>query len=51
MGIQRARGRDLGTQIEVIEGLTGNETLVASPPDNLGSGQQVRTSAVTGGNK
>jgi RND family efflux transporter MFP subunit len=35
-------GRDFGTEIEVIEGLTGKEGIVANPPDSLVDGQTVR---------
>jgi RND family efflux transporter MFP subunit len=34
-------GRDLGTEVEVLYGLSGSEDLVNSPPDNLSEGQQV----------
>lgn len=35
-------GRDFGTQLEIVDGLKGEETLVSSPPDTLGNGHQVR---------
>lgn len=38
-------GRDLGREIEVIDGLQGNETLLQSPSDLLREGQPVRTQA------
>lgn len=41
-------GRDFGTRIEIIEGLTGTEMLVNSPPDTLGGGQQVRVAGAKG---
>jgi multidrug efflux pump subunit AcrA (membrane-fusion protein) len=34
-------GRDMGTQVEVISGLQGSESLVASPSDLLNEGQSV----------
>jgi multidrug efflux pump subunit AcrA (membrane-fusion protein) len=34
-------GRDMGTQVEVLNGLDGSESLVASPSDLLNEGQQV----------
>lgn len=34
-------GRDLGTEVEVMSGLSGSEELINNPPDNLGDGQQV----------
>lgn len=41
-------GRDLGTQIEIIDGLKGAETLVSVPSDTLTNGQQVRIAAPEG---
>ena len=35
-------GRDLGPQIEVLSGLTGNERIVSNPSDSLTEGQPVR---------
>jgi RND family efflux transporter MFP subunit len=34
-------GRDLGTEVEILSGLSGSEDLVNNPPDNLVDGQQV----------
>jgi len=34
-------GRDLGTEVEILSGLSGPEDLVNNPPDNLAEGQQV----------
>lgn len=34
-------GRDLGTEVEILSGLSGSEALVNNPPDNLAEGQQV----------
>lgn len=34
-------GRDYGTSVEVLSGLTGSERLVANPPDDLLDGEQV----------
>ncbi len=34
-------GRDLGTEVEVLAGLTGSEKVINNPPDNLTEGQQV----------
>ncbi|WP_213806427.1 efflux RND transporter periplasmic adaptor subunit [Granulicella sp. dw_53] len=36
-----AIGRDMGTQVEILDGLTGSESLVASPSDLLNEGQSV----------
>jgi RND family efflux transporter MFP subunit len=35
-------GRDFGTEIEVLSGLTANDVLVANPPDSITDGVQVR---------
>ncbi len=35
-------GRDFGTEVEIISGLTGNEQIIDSPPDSLVSGEKVR---------
>lgn len=37
-------GRDFGTEVEIISGLTGNETIIVNPLDSLLPGQQVRIS-------
>ena len=36
-------GRDFGSEVEVLTGLSGDEQLVVNPPDSIVSGQQVRT--------
>jgi RND family efflux transporter MFP subunit len=38
-------GRDFGNEVEVLAGLTGQETVITSPPDSLVSGEQVRIAA------
>jgi len=38
-------GRDFGTSVEVLGGLTGNEQVVINPPDALIAGQAVRVAA------
>jgi RND family efflux transporter MFP subunit len=35
-------GHDYGTEVEVVSGLTGNESVIVNPPDSIVSGQQVR---------
>ena len=35
-------GRDFGGEIEVLEGLTGSETLVTNPDDSLTEGEAVK---------
>lgn len=37
-------GRDFGTEVEIISGLTGNESIIVNPLDSLLPGQQVRMS-------
>jgi len=37
-------GRDFGTELEIVEGLKGDEKLVASPGDDLREGQEVAAS-------
>ncbi len=41
-------GRDFGTEVEIISGLTGNESIIVNPLDSLLPGQQVRISQNTG---
>ena len=36
------QGRDFGTEIEVLSGVTADDTLVANPPDSISDGAQVR---------
>jgi RND family efflux transporter MFP subunit len=44
-------GHDFGEQIEIVSGLTGDESLIVSPPDSIVSGQKVQVveTAATGG--
>jgi RND family efflux transporter MFP subunit len=35
-------GRDYGSEVEVTAGLTGNESIIANPPDSIVDGQQIR---------
>jgi RND family efflux transporter MFP subunit len=35
-------GRDFGTQVEVVSGITADDTIVVNPSDSLASGAQVR---------
>jgi RND family efflux transporter MFP subunit len=35
-------GRDFGSDVEVLVGLNGDESLIVNPPDSIVSGQQVR---------
>jgi RND family efflux transporter MFP subunit len=42
-------GRDLGTEVEVLSGLSGSEDLINNPPDNLVEGQQVKVLNFTAG--
>jgi len=38
-------GRDFGSDVEVLTGLNGDESLVVNPPDSIVSGQSVRLAA------
>jgi len=42
-------GRDYGTEVEIISGLTGNESIIMNPLDSLLPGQQVRVSQNSAG--
>jgi len=47
-------GRDFGTEIEVLAGLKGDESVVINPPDSLTNGEPVRvaqTQSPAGGNR
>jgi RND family efflux transporter MFP subunit len=35
-------GRDFGTEIEVLTGLTAEDNLIVNPPDSIGEGMEVR---------
>jgi RND family efflux transporter MFP subunit len=35
-------GRDFGAEVEVVSGLTGQESIIASPPDSIIDGEQVK---------
>jgi RND family efflux transporter MFP subunit len=35
-------GHDFGSEVEVVAGLTGNESIVVDPPDSIVSGEEVR---------
>jgi len=41
-------GHDFGSQVEVVAGLTGDESVVSNPPDSIESGEKVRV-AQSGG--
>jgi multidrug efflux pump subunit AcrA (membrane-fusion protein) len=43
-------GHDFGSEVEVVAGLNGDESIIANPPDSLVSGEEVRIakSAATG---
>ena len=38
-------GRDLGTEVEILAGLSGSEQVINNPPDNLSDAQQVNVIA------
>ncbi|HZO22566.1 MAG TPA: efflux RND transporter periplasmic adaptor subunit [Steroidobacteraceae bacterium] len=37
------QGRDFGTSVEVLSGLTANDEIIVNPPDSLSEGSTVRT--------
>ncbi len=41
-------GRDLGTEVEVLSGLTADDSVIVSPPDSLIAGEKVRVVATAG---
>jgi RND family efflux transporter MFP subunit len=42
-------GRNLGTQVEVLKGLTSSDRIVNSPPDSLANGDTVRVAGESSG--
>jgi RND family efflux transporter MFP subunit len=40
-------GHDFGTEVEVVSGLNGSESIIVNPPDSLVSGQQVRIASAS----
>jgi RND family efflux transporter MFP subunit len=38
-------GRDFGETVQVVDGLRGDEVVVANPPDSIADGQEVRVAA------
>jgi hypothetical protein len=47
-------GRDFGTEIEILAGLKGDESVVINPPDSLTQGEPVKvaqTQSATKGNR
>jgi RND family efflux transporter MFP subunit len=42
-------GRDYGSVIEVVAGLTGDESVIANPPDSIVSGEEVRVAQPSSG--
>ncbi|HXQ97822.1 MAG TPA: hypothetical protein VN774_05230, partial [Candidatus Limnocylindrales bacterium] len=40
-------GRDYGSTVEVLQGLTAADEIVNNPPDSMESGQQVRVKTKT----
>jgi RND family efflux transporter MFP subunit len=41
-------GRDFGTEVEVISGVTATDSVIVNPPDSLASGEMVRIAAPSG---
>jgi len=47
-------GRDFGTEMEILAGLKGDESVVINPPDSLTNGEPVRVAQAqpaAGGNR
>ena len=42
-------GRDFGTEMEVLSGLTDQDVVIVNPPDSITNGEEVRPVAQTGG--
>jgi multidrug efflux pump subunit AcrA (membrane-fusion protein) len=42
-------GRDYGAVVEVVAGLTGDESVIANPPDFIVSGQEIRVAQPSSG--
>ena len=42
-------GHDYGSEVEVVAGLTGDESIVVNPPDSLVSGEEVRIAQPSSG--
>jgi len=42
-------GRDYGAEIEVVAGLTGDESVITNPPDSIVSGAEVRVAQPSSG--
>jgi hypothetical protein len=43
-----AIGRDYGSSVEIVSGITGTDAVVVNPPDSLTAGQAVRVAAEAG---
>jgi hypothetical protein len=41
-------GRDFGTEVELLDGLRGDEELITNPMDSLQEGARVQVAAATG---
>jgi RND family efflux transporter MFP subunit len=41
-------GHDFGSEVEVVAGLSGNESIVVNPPDSIVSGEEVRIAQPAG---
>jgi hypothetical protein len=38
-------GRDMGNEVEVVSGLTADDSVIVNPPDSIVSGETVRIAA------
>jgi multidrug efflux pump subunit AcrA (membrane-fusion protein) len=43
-----APGRDFGSEIEILSGLTAADSVVINPPDTITDGQQIRLAQTAG---
>jgi hypothetical protein len=37
-----SQGRDFGTAVELLSGVTANDVIIVNPPDSITDGAQVR---------
>jgi hypothetical protein len=40
-------GHDFGSEVEVVAGLTGDESIIVNPPDSIVAGEEVRIAQPT----
>jgi hypothetical protein len=42
------QGRDFGTEVEALSGISGSDQIIINPPDSLSDGSAVRIAAPRG---